>query len=39
MCQWGAKGMAEHGRTAAEILAFFYAGAALATLPSGAGDR
>jgi stage II sporulation protein D len=32
MCQWGAKGMAEYGHTAAEILAFFYPGTTLATL-------
>jgi stage II sporulation protein D len=33
MCQWCAKAMAEHGHTAAEIVAFFYDGAILALLP------
>jgi stage II sporulation protein D len=33
MCQWGAKGMAEQGHAAAQILAFFYPGATLGTLP------
>ena len=32
MCQWGAKGMAEQGSTAREIVAFFYRGARLGTL-------
>jgi stage II sporulation protein D len=32
MCQWGAKGMAEQGSTAARILAYYYAGATLSTL-------
>jgi stage II sporulation protein D len=32
MCQWGAKGMAEHGHTAAQILAYYYPGAVLGTL-------
>ncbi len=33
MCQWGAKGMAEQGYTAAQILAYYYSGATLSTLP------
>ena len=32
MCQWGAKGMAELGRTARQILEFYYPGAVLTTL-------
>ena len=32
MCQWGAKGMAELGRTAPQILAFYYPGTVLTTL-------
>ena len=32
MCQWGAKGMAEQGASAWQILAFYYPGATLATL-------
>jgi len=32
MCQWGAKGMAEQGYTAGQILAHYYAGATLTTL-------
>jgi stage II sporulation protein D len=32
MCQWGAKGMAERGSSAGQILAFYYPGATLATL-------
>ena len=32
MCQWGAKGMAEQGYTAAKILAFYYPGATLGAL-------
>jgi stage II sporulation protein D len=32
MCQWGAKGMAEQGATAEEIVAFFYPGTTLASL-------
>jgi stage II sporulation protein D len=32
LCQWGAKGMAEQGATAEEIIAFFYPGTTLATL-------
>ncbi len=32
MCQWGAKGMAEQGSTAREILAFYYPGARLGLL-------
>jgi stage II sporulation protein D len=32
MCQWGAKGMAEQGYTAAQILSHYYSGATLATL-------
>ena len=32
MCQWGAKGMAEQGSTAWQILTFYYPGATLATL-------
>jgi stage II sporulation protein D len=32
MCQWGAKGMAELGRTARQILEFYYPGAVLSTL-------
>ena len=34
MCQWCAKTMAEHGQTAEEIVAFFYPGSILSTLPS-----
>ena len=34
MCQWGAKGMAEQGSTAREILAFYYPGARLGLLDS-----
>ena len=32
MCQWGAKGMAEQGYSAREILEFFYPGTALGSL-------
>lgn len=32
MCQWGAKGMAEQGASAWEILSFYYPGATLSTL-------
>ena len=32
MCQWGAKGMAEQGYTARQILAYFYPGAVLGFL-------
>ena len=32
MCQWGAKGMAEQGHTAVQILAHYYPGATLSTL-------
>jgi stage II sporulation protein D len=32
MCQWGAKGMAEQGHTARQILEFYYPGAVLGTL-------
>jgi stage II sporulation protein D len=32
MCQWGAKGMAEQGSTAREIVGFYYRGARLGTL-------
>jgi len=32
MCQWGAKGMAEQGYTAAQIVGFYYPGAVLGTL-------
>ncbi|HEY3065351.1 MAG TPA: SpoIID/LytB domain-containing protein [Methylomirabilota bacterium] len=32
MCQWGAKGMAEQGYTAAQIVSFYYPGAVLGTL-------
>lgn len=32
MCQWGAKGMAEQGYTAKQILEFFYPGTALSSL-------
>jgi stage II sporulation protein D len=32
MCQWGAKGMAEQGATAPQILAFYYPGTTLGTL-------
>jgi stage II sporulation protein D len=32
MCQWGAKGMAEQGRTARQILEFYYPGTVLSTL-------
>ncbi len=32
MCQWGAKGMAEQGSTARDILTFYYPGARLGTL-------
>jgi stage II sporulation protein D len=32
LCQWGAKGMAEQGHTARQILAFYYPGATLGML-------
>jgi len=32
MCQWGAKGMAEQGHTARQILEFFYPGTTLSAL-------
>ncbi|MBI4637524.1 MAG: SpoIID/LytB domain-containing protein [Candidatus Rokubacteria bacterium] len=32
MCQWGAKGMAEQGYSAAQILEFYYPGATLGSL-------
>ena len=32
MCQWGAKGMAEQGYTARQILEYFYPGAVLGSL-------
>ena len=32
MCQWGAKGMAEQGATARQILEFYYPGAVLGSL-------
>jgi len=32
MCQWGAKGMAEQGHTARQILEFYYPGTTLGTL-------
>jgi stage II sporulation protein D len=32
MCQWGAKGMAEQGHTARQILEFYYPGTVLGTL-------
>ena len=32
MCQWGAKGMAEQGASAWQILTFYYPGATLSTL-------
>jgi stage II sporulation protein D len=32
MCQWGAKGMAEQGHTARQILEFYYPGTILSTL-------
>jgi stage II sporulation protein D (peptidoglycan lytic transglycosylase) len=32
MCQWGAKGMAEQGYTAKQILEFYYPGTVLSTL-------
>ena len=32
MCQWGAKGMAEQGATARQILDFYYPGAVLGSL-------
>jgi stage II sporulation protein D len=32
MCQWGAKGMAEQGHTAKQILEFYYPGTVLGTL-------
>jgi stage II sporulation protein D len=32
MCQWGAKGMAEQGYTARQILEFYYPGTVLGTL-------
>jgi len=32
MCQWGAKGMAEQGSTARDIVTFYYPGARLGTL-------
>jgi stage II sporulation protein D len=34
MCQWGAKGMAEQGYTARQILEFFYPGTVLGSLDS-----
>jgi stage II sporulation protein D len=34
MCQWGAKGMAEQGYTARQILEYFYPGAVLGSLES-----
>ncbi len=33
MCQWGAFGMAQRGKSAREILAHYYPGTALVTLP------
>lgn len=35
MCQWGAKGMAEQGHTARQILEFYYPGTVLGTLDRG----
>jgi stage II sporulation protein D len=35
MCQWGAKGMAEQGHTARQILGFYYPGTTLGTLDRG----
>jgi stage II sporulation protein D len=32
MCQWGAKGMAEQGYTARQILEYFYPGAVFGSL-------
>ncbi|HEX5036564.1 MAG TPA: SpoIID/LytB domain-containing protein [bacterium] len=32
MCQWGAKGMAEHGKSYREILEFYYPGADIVSL-------
>lgn len=38
MCQWGAKGMAEQGYSARQILEFFYPGTVLGSLGSRAGE-
>ncbi len=35
MCQWGAKGMAEQGHTARQILTYYYPGTTLGTLDRG----
>ena len=35
MSQWGAKGLAEQGRTYREILSHYYTGTAIGTLPKG----
>ncbi len=35
LCQWGARGMAEQGYTATQILEFYYPGAVLGTLEDG----
>jgi stage II sporulation protein D len=35
MCQWGAKGVAEQGHTARQILEFYYPGTVLSTLDRG----
>jgi SpoIID/LytB domain protein len=38
MSQYGAKGMADEGKSAAEILTYFYSGTALGTIGSGVPD-
>ena len=35
MCQWGAKGMAEQGYSARQILEYFYPGTTLGSLDAG----
>ncbi|MCX5667744.1 MAG: SpoIID/LytB domain-containing protein [Candidatus Omnitrophica bacterium] len=37
MCQWGAKGMSEHGKNAEEILKIYYPGAEITTIDKIAG--
>ncbi len=37
MCQWGAKGMSEHGKNAKEILKIYYPGAEITTIDKIAG--
>lgn len=39
LCQWGARGMAEQGYSARQILEFYYPGATLGTLASEAAAR